>query len=77
MSFIAENLTWLPGISMDALTLFLIVDICNRELTVTDKDDRPAIYQPYTDTYPQLISKAVLDQESECYAYKKPNWLKI
>ncbi len=32
---------------MDALTLLLIVDMCNREHEVTDQFDKPAIYQPY------------------------------
>lgn len=77
MSFIAVLLTWLPGIPMDALTLLLIFDMCNREHEVTDQDDRPAINQPYTKMYPQLISPSTLDQDSECYAYRNPIWVKI
>lgn len=62
---------------MDALTLLLIVDICNREHAVTDQFDKPAIYQPYTDTYPYIVSPTVLDQGGECYAYRKPTWMKV
>ena len=62
---------------MDALTLLLIVDMCNREHEATDQFDRPAIYQPYQQSYPQLVSPAVLDNSSECYAYRKPAWVKL
>ena len=62
---------------MDALTLLLIVDMCNREHDRTDQDDRPAMYQPYTAMYPQLVSPAAIERDSECYAYQKPAWLKI
>ena len=77
MVFIAVILTRSPGLSMDALTLLLIVDMCNREHGVTDHDDRPAMYQPYTEMYPHLVSPAILDQDSECYAYRKPIWVKL
>jgi len=62
---------------MDALTLLLIVDMCNREHEVADQFDRPEIYQPYTETYPYIVSPAAHDQDSECYAYRKPTWMKI
>jgi hypothetical protein len=62
---------------MDALTLLLIVDMCNREHEVTDQFDKPAIYQPYKETYPQIVSPAAPDQNSECYAYRKPAWVKL
>lgn len=62
---------------MDALTLLLIVDMCNREHEVADQYDRPAIYQPYTETYPHIVSPAILDKASECYTYRKPAWMKI
>ena len=62
---------------MDALTLLLIVDMCNREHEVSDQLDKPAIYQPYKETYPYIVSPAALDQGSECYAYRKPAWLKL
>lgn len=62
---------------MDALTLLLIVDMCNREHEVTDHPDKPAIYQPYTETYPKIVSPAALDQNSECFAYRKPAWVKL
>lgn len=62
---------------MDALTLLFIVDMCNREHEVTDQFDKPAIYQPYKETYPQIVSPAALDQNSECYAYRKPAWVKL
>jgi hypothetical protein len=77
MLLIALILTSLPGKLMDALTLLLIVDMCNREHEVADRDDRPAIYQPYTSMYPHLVSPEAMQQDSECYAYKKPTWLKI
>jgi len=35
---------------MGALTLLLIVDVCNREHEVTDQLDKPAIYQPYKES---------------------------
>jgi len=62
---------------MDALTLLLIVDMCNREHEVSDQFDKPAIYQPYKETYPHIVSPAVLDKNSECFAYRKPAWMKI
>ena len=43
---------------MDALTLLLIVDMFNREHVVVDHIDRPAIYQPYTEIYPPIVSTA-------------------
>ncbi len=62
---------------MDALTLLLIVDMCNREHEVADQNDRPATYQAYTQTYPPIVSPADHDQDSECYPYRKPAWMKI
>ena len=62
---------------MDALTLLLIVDMCNREHEVTDRFDKPAIYQPYKETYPPILSPAALDKNSECFAYRKPAWIKL
>jgi len=62
---------------MDALTLLLIVDMCNREHEVTDQFDKAAIYQPYKQMYPYIVSPAALDQESECFAYRKPAWVKL
>jgi hypothetical protein len=62
---------------MDALTLLLIVDMCNREHDVTDQFDKPAIYQPYKETYPYIVSPAKLDKDNECYAYRIPAWEKL
>jgi hypothetical protein len=62
---------------MDALTLLLIVDMCNREHEATHQFDKPAIYQPYKETYPHIVSPAALDQDSECFAYRKPAWVKL
>jgi hypothetical protein len=49
----------------------------NREHEVTDQLDKPAIYQPYKETYLYIASPATLDQHSDCYAYKKPSCLKF
>ena len=62
---------------MHALTLLLIVDMCNREFPVRHQYDKPAIYQPDREINPHIISPAVLDQDSECFAYKKPAWAEI
>ena len=47
---------------MDALTLLLIVDMCNREHEVTGQIGKPATYQTYKETYPYIVSAAALDQ---------------
>ena len=62
---------------MDALTLLLIVDMCNREQQATEQYDRPALYQPYKQSYPHIVSPAALDENNACFAYKKPAWAKI
>ena len=62
---------------MDALTLLLIVDMCNPEHEASDHGDRPAITQPYTAMYPHLVSPALRDKENDCNAYRKPPWLTI
>ena len=62
---------------MDALTLLLLVDMCNREHEVIDRFDKPAIYQPYKETYPYIVSPAAADKDNECYAFRKPAWVKL
>jgi hypothetical protein len=62
---------------MDALTLLLIVDMCNREHELSDQFDKPAIYQPYKETYPRIVSPTVAVKNSECFAYRKPAWIKL
>jgi hypothetical protein len=62
---------------MDALTLLLIIDMCNHEHEVTDQFDKPAIHQPYKETYPYIVSPAALDHNSNCYTYRKPAWFKL
>ena len=62
---------------MGALTLLLIVDICNREHVSNEPQDRPRITQAYKESYPRIIAPAAIDEDDECYAYRKPAWMKI
>lgn len=62
---------------MDALALLLIDDMCNRENEATGQPGKPAIYQPYKETYPYIVSPAALDQDSVYDAYRKSARVKL
>jgi len=62
---------------MDALTLLLIVDMCNREHDVDYRVEKPAMYQPYKDSYPPLVTPSMTEADRECYSFRKPSWTRI
>ena len=62
---------------MDALTLLLIVDLCNRRQISIDEPDRPVAERTYTASYPQIITLVAVDKDGECYAYRTPGWMKL